>query len=63
MKKINKFFLVGTLGILFTAMANIIQEALQPSSESHFIIFYPLFMLILLYGTGVMIKKKEVENK
>lgn len=63
MKKINKFFLVGTLGILFTAMASIIEEALQPNSESYFAILYPLFMLVLLFGTVVMIKNKSVERK
>ena len=63
MKKINPFFLVGTLGILFTAMANILLQAFLPGAEASFSILYPVFAFILIIGTAVMIKKKEAANK
>lgn len=63
MNKINMFFLAGTLGILFTAMANILLQAIAPDAALSFSIFYPFFALILVFGTGVMIKKKDTEKK
>lgn len=63
MKKINLYFLIGTLGMLFTAMANILLVAFLPETTFSFSFLYPVFTLFLIFGTVVMIRRKIPADK
>ena len=61
MKQINPFFLIGTLGMLFTSLFHIIMAALtsEEAASSDFWILYPVFAGFLIVGTVVMMKRKQ----
>lgn len=61
MKKLNPFFLIGTVGMFLTAVLHIViaflssgREVLAASS-----ILYPVFLILLLNGTRIMIIRKN----
>lgn len=58
MTKKNPYFLIGTLGMLVTAILNILLEAIaiDVSFISSFSILYPVFIAFLLIGAGSMVK-------
>ena len=61
MKQINPFFLVGTLGMLFTSVLHIILAAItsEEAASSNFWVLYPVFAGFLVAGTIVMMKRKQ----
>lgn len=61
MTKKNPYFLIGTLGMLLTAVLNILLEAIaiDVSFISSFSILYPVFILFLLIGAGSMVKNQH----
>lgn len=61
MRKINVFFLIGTLGILATAILNILLETMisQVIGFSSISGLYPVFMLFLIFGTYKMVGNKN----
>lgn len=63
MRQLNPFFLIGTLGILFTAMFHVVVGAIfSPDATTSWSLLYPVFMGFLIIGTAVMIKKKKHLN-
>ena len=59
MKKINPYFLTGMLGILLTSILQILESAFLNDGTASFSFLYPVFIIFLLIGTAVMIKKKQ----
>lgn len=61
MTKKNPYFLIGTLGMLVTAILNILIEAIavDVSFISSFSILYPVFIAFLLIGAGSMVKNSR----
>ncbi|NJW51891.1 hypothetical protein [Salinimicrobium oceani] len=61
MKQINPFFLIGTLGMLFSSMLHIILAAFtsEEVAASALWIMYPIFAGFLIAGTVVMMKRKS----
>ena len=61
MTKKNPYFLIGTLGMLVTAILNILIEAIavDVSFISSFSILYPVFIAFLLIGAGSMVKNSS----
>ena len=58
MKNANPLFLIGTLGMLITAILNIILEAfMAENSFFSFSLLYPVFVIFLLLGASGMVKK------
>ncbi|GHA45973.1 hypothetical protein GCM10007103_28770 [Salinimicrobium marinum] len=61
MEKINAFFMIGTIGMVTTSSLEIFitavlsKEFVQVTST----ILYPVFIVFLLIGTAVMIKRKK----
>ena len=60
MKKINPYFLIGMLGILLTSILQILEAAVLNDATASFSFLYPVFIVLLLVGTAVMIKKKQM---
>lgn len=60
MRQLNPFFLIGTLGMLFTAMFHILVAVIiSEEATASFSIMYPVFIGFLIAGTVIMIKKKR----
>ena len=61
MTRKNPYFLIGTLGMLLTAILNILLEvvAIDVSFISSFSILYPVFIAFLLVGAGNMVKNNR----
>lgn len=61
MTKKNPYFLIGTLGMLVTSIANILLESIpaEVSFISSFSMLYPVFIAFLLIGAGSMVKNKK----
>lgn len=61
MRQINPFFLIGTIGILFTSMLHIVIGAItsEEAAASAFWVLYPAFSGFLLAGTYIMMKRKD----
>lgn len=60
MRQLNPYFLIGTLGMLFTAMLHILVAAiLSEAATASYTVLYPIFIGFLILGTIVMIRKKE----
>ena len=59
MKKINPYFIIGMLGILLTSILQIIETSVLRDATASFSFLYPVFIIFLLVGTAVMIKKKQ----
>lgn len=61
MRQINPFFLIGTLGMLFTSMFHILMAAFtsEEVAASSFWMLYPVFAGFLIAGTLVMMKSKQ----
>jgi uncharacterized membrane protein YdjX (TVP38/TMEM64 family) len=61
MEKINAFFMIGIIGMVTTSSLEIFitavlsKEFVQITST----ILYPVFIVFLLIGTAVMIKRKK----
>lgn len=65
MTKKNPYFLIGTLGMLVTAVINILLESLVTEGGfiSSFSILYPVFIAFLLIGAGNMVKNgKKIQH-
>ncbi len=64
MEKINAFFMIGTIGMVTTSSLDIFMSALLSSELVHTIsaFLYPVFIVFLLIGTGIMIKRKQEQN-
>ena len=61
MRQLNPFFLIGTLGMLFTAMSHVLMGAIwsEEVAAGAFSFLYPVFLVFLLVGTAVMIRRKK----
>lgn len=61
MRRINPFFLTGTIGMLFTSMAHILMAAFtsEEAAASSFWVMYPVFAGFLVAGTAIMMKRKD----
>lgn len=59
MNKINPFFHIGTVGMLFTAIFHILMATFSEGAHASFSIMYPVFIGFLIVGTSIMIKKKK----
>ena len=61
MHQINPFFMIGMVGMLATSILQILlalfltEKSIQTSSS----IMYPVFIVFLLLGTWIMIKRKN----
>jgi hypothetical protein len=62
MKKINSSFTIGTLGIIFTAILQILTTLFVSSRGLHvvFYILYPVFIIMLVIGFRKIIKEKNL---
>ena len=62
MRQLNPFFLIGTLGMLFTAMLHILLAAIltEEGVANFYSLLYPVFSVFLIVGTSVMIRRKKV---
>lgn len=60
MRQINLFFLIGTLGMLFTSMLHVLMAAItsEEVAASNLEMLYPFFAIFLVVGTWVMIIRK-----
>ncbi len=57
MKKLNPFFVIGTIGMLLTAVLHIVFAlVLKLSATAGFLSVYPVFMAFLLIGFAQLIK-------
>lgn len=61
MRQLNPFFLIGTLGMLFTAMFHVLMAAIlsEEGVAGSYSMLYPVFTLFLIVGTIVMIRRKK----
>jgi hypothetical protein len=61
MKQINTFFIIGTLGMLFSSMLHIILATYtsEEVAASALWVLYPIFAGFLIAGTVVMMKRKN----
>ncbi|WP_324721777.1 hypothetical protein [Salinimicrobium sp. HB62] len=61
MRQINPLFLTGTLGMLFTSMFHILMAAMtsEETAAAAFWMLYPVFAVVLIAGTLVMMKRKQ----
>ena len=61
MTKRNPYFLIGTLGMLMTAVFNILLESIMTEGSfiSSFSILYPVFIAFLLIGAAGMVKNSD----
>lgn len=61
MNKINTYFTIGTIGIICTAILQIILTIYisGPVLEKLFFILYPIFIVILAIGFWKIIKEKR----
>jgi hypothetical protein len=61
MEKINAFFMIGTIGMVTTSSLEIFISALLSPEfvQITSTILYPVFIVFLLIGTGIMIKRKK----
>lgn len=65
MEKINVYFLIGTIGMaansgLHVILGSFLSEGIIDTASS---LLYPVFLIILLIGTGIMIKRKRNFSK
>lgn len=59
MKKLNPFFVIGTIGMLLTAVLHIVFAlVLKLSATAVFLSVYPIFMAFLLIGFAQLIKQR-----
>ena len=61
MEKINAFFMIGTIGMVTTSSLEIFIAALLSKEfvQVTSTILYPVFIVFLLIGTVIMIKRKK----
>ena len=61
MKKINPFFIIGTIGMGGTAALNILMAAVVGGEavSAGFSILYPVFIAFLIIGTIIMSNRKD----
>lgn len=65
MKKNIPLFLIGTIGMLMTAIFNILSEVIMSDGSVifSFSILYPVFIVFLLLGaSGMMKRNKNTES-
>lgn len=65
MRQINLFFLIGTLGMLFTSLLHILMAVItseETVAASGFWMMYPVFAGFLIAGTVIMMKRKNPLN-
>ncbi|MCC8358309.1 hypothetical protein [Salinimicrobium sediminilitoris] len=65
MRQINLFFLIGTLGMLFTSMLHVLMAAItsEEAAASNLEMLYPVFAIFLIVGTWVMMKRKQPQEE
>ena len=65
MRKLNPFFVIGTLGMLITSIFNILMEALisDIGAWNSASALYPVFLGFLIIGTAIMMKRKNRQGK
>ena len=61
MKHLNAFYIIGTVGMLVTAILHITLALLlhQPSVHTTFFVLYPMFAAFLAIGFGQLLKKAK----
>lgn len=61
MKTFHPFFIIGTFGIILTAIMHIIFDLLFEIISAHSIFFtlYPPFIAFLILGTAIIFKKEK----
>ncbi|AZI31768.1 hypothetical protein [Kaistella carnis] len=61
MKTFHPFFIIGTFGIILTAIMHIIFALLFEIISAHSIFFtlYPTFIAFLILGTAIIFKKEK----
>lgn len=61
MKKNNSLFLIGTLGMLTTAIFNILLDVIVSDGSAifSFSILYPVFIVFLLLGAAGMVRNNK----
>ena len=62
MKKLNPFFVIGTVGIILTAILHIAIALLvgTPSVHRSFLIMYPVFASVLAVGAAHIVQEKKM---
>ncbi|WP_029038345.1 hypothetical protein [Salinimicrobium xinjiangense] len=65
MKKINPFFIIGTLGMLLTSMLHILMAAItsEEAASASFWMLYPGFLAFLILGTVIMAKRERLSKE
>lgn len=61
MKNFSPFFIIGSIGMIITAVLHIVLAMIlsQPSVHSTFFALYPLFMAFMIIGFRQMLKAHE----
>ena len=62
MKKLNPFFVIGTIGMIVTAVLHIFMAVLigTPSVHRAFMVMYPVFAALLTIGGMQILQEKKM---
>jgi len=62
MKKLNPFFVIGTVGMILTAILHILMAILigTPSVHRVFMVMYPVFAALLTIGGMQILQEKKM---
>jgi hypothetical protein len=65
MRKINPFFIIGTVGMLITSLLHIFMAAItsQEAASASFWMLYPGFLTFLILGTVIMAKREGLSKE
>jgi len=65
MKKINAFFIIGSVGMIVNALLHMLLAAILPQASLHltFFVLYPVFLSFMALGFGQMLKMEKVRVK
>ncbi|MCC8409933.1 hypothetical protein LJ707_13425 [Mucilaginibacter sp. UR6-1] len=58
MKALNPFFIIGTVGVIVTAIFHVVIALVLsiPAAHTTFFVLYPMFISFLAIGAGQIIK-------
>ncbi len=62
MKALNPFFVIGTVGVIVTAILHVVIALVLsvPAAHKTFFVLYPVFISFLAIGAGQIIKGDKV---
>ena len=67
MKNLNAFFVIGTVGMIVTAILHMMLTVVisDASLQSAFFVIYPTFITFLVIGTRQMVREQKpaIENE